>query len=73
VLLAILAYQSASVALLGFGLDSLIEIRASTVVIWELTDTKPARQRDALRLIGWAFIDIQAGREASCLHCGQAS
>lgn len=35
ILLAILAYQSASVALLGFGLDSLIEIAASTVVIWE--------------------------------------
>ncbi len=56
VLLAILAYQSASVALLGFGLDSLIEIGASTVVIWELTDTSPSRQRVALRLIGWAFI-----------------
>ncbi|GAA1444096.1 cation transporter [Leifsonia poae] len=55
VLLAILAYQSSSVALLGFGLDSLIEIGASTVVIWELTDTDETRQRVALRLIAWAF------------------
>ena len=60
VLLAILAYRSASVALLGFGLDSLIEIGASTVVIWELTGTSPARQRVALRLIGWAFILLAA-------------
>jgi divalent metal cation (Fe/Co/Zn/Cd) transporter len=56
VLLAFLAYQSASVALLGFGLDSLIEIGASTVVIWELTGSSERRQRVALRLIGWAFV-----------------
>lgn len=56
VLLAILASQSASIALLGFGLDSLIEIGASTVVIWELTGTSPSRQRVGLRLIGWAFL-----------------
>jgi divalent metal cation (Fe/Co/Zn/Cd) transporter len=60
VLLAVLASQSASVALLGFGLDSLIEIGASTVVIWELTGTNQARQRVALRLIGWAFVLLAA-------------
>jgi Predicted Co/Zn/Cd cation transporters len=60
VLLAILAVQSASVALLGFGLDSVIEIGASTVVIWELTGTGETRQRAALRLIGWAFIALAA-------------
>jgi hypothetical protein len=43
------------VALAGFGLDSLIEIGASTVVIWELSGTGQARQRRALRLIGYAF------------------
>lgn len=56
VALAVLAYTSASVALLGFGLDSLIEIGASTVVIWELTGTGEQRQRVALRLIGVAFV-----------------
>ncbi len=56
VVLAVLAYASASVALLGFGLDSLIEIGASTVVIWELTGTGEKRQRVALRLIGVAFV-----------------
>jgi divalent metal cation (Fe/Co/Zn/Cd) transporter len=43
------------VALAGFGLDSLIEVGASTVVIWELSGTGGDRQRRALRLIGWAF------------------
>ena len=56
VLLAFLAYRSASVALLAFGLDSLIEIGASIVVIWELTDTGEQRRRRALTLIGWAFV-----------------
>ena len=37
VVLAIAAVAARSVALAGFGLDSLIEIGASTVVIWELT------------------------------------
>jgi divalent metal cation (Fe/Co/Zn/Cd) transporter len=60
VILAVLAYASASVALLGFGLDSLIEIAASTVVIWELTGTGQRRQRIALRLIGLAFLLLAA-------------
>jgi hypothetical protein len=49
------AVSARSVALAGFGLDSLIEIGASTVVIWELSGTGEARQRRALRLIGFAF------------------
>ncbi|MFF1632543.1 cation transporter [Leifsonia sp. NPDC058248] len=61
VLIAVLAVQSASVALAGFGLDSLIEIGASVVVIWELTGSgAEARQRFALRLIGWAFVALGA-------------
>jgi divalent metal cation (Fe/Co/Zn/Cd) transporter len=53
--LAIAAVTARSVALAGFGLDSLIEIGASTVVIWELSGTGEARQRRALRMIGCAF------------------
>ncbi len=60
VVLAVLAYRSASVALLGFGLDSLIEIVASTVVIWELTGAGEHRRRLALRLIGVAFVLLAA-------------
>jgi divalent metal cation (Fe/Co/Zn/Cd) transporter len=56
--LAVLAYRAASVALLGFGLDSLIEIGASAVVLWELSGTGEARQRRALRMIGVAFVAL---------------
>lgn len=53
--LAIAAISARSVALAGFALDSLIEIGASTVVIWELSGTGEDRQRRGLRLIGYAF------------------
>jgi divalent metal cation (Fe/Co/Zn/Cd) transporter len=58
VVLAFAAVQARSVALAGFGLDSLIEIGASTVVLWELADVGQARQRRAMRLIGFAFIAL---------------
>jgi divalent metal cation (Fe/Co/Zn/Cd) transporter len=58
VVLAIAAVSARSVALAGFGLDSLIEIGASTVVIWELSGTGEARQQRALRLIGGAFAGL---------------
>jgi divalent metal cation (Fe/Co/Zn/Cd) transporter len=58
VVLAILALTASSVALAGFGLDSLIEIGASVVVLWELSGTGEHRQRVALRLIGVAFIAL---------------
>ena len=55
VVLALAAVWARSVALAGFGLDSLIEIGASTVVIWELSGTGEQRQRRGLRLIGSSF------------------
>ena len=55
VVLAIAAISARSVALAGFALDSLIEIGASTVVIWELSGAGEERQRRGLRLIGYAF------------------
>lgn len=54
--MAVLAITASSVALAGFGLDSFIEIGASTVVLWELSGTGEARQRRALQLIGVAFV-----------------
>lgn len=59
-MLAALAVSSASVALAGFGLDSLIEIGASTVVLWELSGVGEQRQKIALRLIGAAFVALAA-------------
>lgn len=58
VILAVAALEARSVALAGFGLDSLIEIGASTVVLWELADASKRRQRLALRLIGLAFVAL---------------
>jgi divalent metal cation (Fe/Co/Zn/Cd) transporter len=56
VIVVIAAYLAHSVALAGFGLDSLIEIFASIVVVWQLTGANMHRERLALRLIGIAFI-----------------
>jgi divalent metal cation (Fe/Co/Zn/Cd) transporter len=58
VILAFSAIAARSVALAGFGLDSLIEIGASAVVVWELSGTGEARQRRALRLIAYAFATL---------------
>jgi len=58
--LAVAVVAARSVALAGFGLDSLIEIGASTVVLWELSGAGEERQRQALRLIGGAFCALAA-------------
>jgi divalent metal cation (Fe/Co/Zn/Cd) transporter len=60
VVLAVAAVSARSIALAGFGLDSLIEIGASTVVLWELAGTGQARQQRALRRIGGAFVTLAA-------------
>jgi len=49
------AVQARSVALAGFGLDSLIEIFASVIVVWQLRDVADQREHAALRLIAIAF------------------
>ncbi|WP_242605882.1 cation transporter, partial [Frankia sp. Cppng1_Ct_nod] len=56
VVLTVAAVTARSVALAGFGLDSLTEIGASVAVVWELTGTGLERQRRASRLIGAAFV-----------------
>lgn len=55
IVLAFAAVGARSVALVGFGLDSLIEIGASIVVVWELSGVGEERRLRALRLIGGAF------------------
>lgn len=49
------AYRANSIALAGFGLDSLIEIAASIVVIWNLTGAHTMHEKKAMRLISLAF------------------
>jgi len=52
------AVAADSVALAGFGLDSLVEIGASTVVIWHLRGIHDGRERAALRSISIAFFAL---------------
>lgn len=50
-----------STALLGFGLDSLIEVASAVAVAWQFTGPDPkARERAALRVIAWAFFALAA-------------
>lgn len=54
-----LGIAAGSLALIGFGTDSLIEIFASLVVVWHLKgEDDPDRERLALRLIAVAFITL---------------
>jgi hypothetical protein len=57
-LLLAAAMAAHSVALLGFGLDSLIEIGASMVVVWQLRDKGGKRRRRALQVISVSFIAL---------------
>jgi divalent metal cation (Fe/Co/Zn/Cd) transporter len=57
VLVLAAALAARSVALAGFGLDSLIEIVASLVVVWQLQEMQAVeRERHALQIIGIAFL-----------------
>jgi len=48
-----------SVALFGFGLDSVIEVFAALVVLWQLRGSvDEPRERQALRLIGASFFAL---------------
>jgi divalent metal cation (Fe/Co/Zn/Cd) transporter len=58
VIVVVAAFLARSVALAGFGLDSLIEIFASIVVVWQLLGVNQQRERLALRLIGMAFFAL---------------
>ncbi len=49
-----------SVALVGFGADSVIELFSSSVLIWRLREgpSGERRERSALRLVGWSFVAL---------------
>ena len=58
--LAVAAIGAGSPALAGFGLDSLIEIFASLIVVWQLKVIHADRETRAMRLIGAAFAVLVA-------------
>jgi divalent metal cation (Fe/Co/Zn/Cd) transporter len=51
---------AASVALVAFGLDSIVEVSAALVVLWQFFGVPDDRERRALRLIGGCFFGLAA-------------
>ena len=51
---------ASSIALVGFGLDSVIEFFAAAVVAWQLRGENQDRERRAVRLIGITFFALAA-------------
>ena len=50
-----------SVALVGFGLDSVVEMSSGLVILWQFRHRLPeARERQALRFIGVSFLLLAA-------------
>jgi divalent metal cation (Fe/Co/Zn/Cd) transporter len=50
---------ASSTALIGFGLDSFVEVSSALVVIWQFRSRLPeTRERSALRLIGVSFFAL---------------
>ena len=50
-----------SIALIGFGLDSLVEMSSGLVILWQFRHPVPeSRERLALRLIGLSFFALAA-------------
>jgi hypothetical protein len=71
VIVVVAAIEARSVALAGFALDSLIEIFASTIVVWQIRGVDLNRERPALRLIGGAFflLAVYVVLSSPCSRC----
>jgi divalent metal cation (Fe/Co/Zn/Cd) transporter len=59
---------ASSIALVGFGLDSVIEFFAATVVVWQLRGQEEDRETKAVRLIGVTFFALAAYLAAESIH-----
>src|SRR5437660_147629 len=56
-------FIAGSVSLVGFGLDSLIEVTSGAALLWRLRhDSNPSRreviERTTLRIVGWCFVAL---------------
>ncbi|MDP9393582.1 MAG: cation transporter [Actinomycetota bacterium] len=50
-----------SVALVGFGLDSVVEVSSGVIILWQFRHALPeSRERQAMRLIGVSFFALAA-------------
>jgi divalent metal cation (Fe/Co/Zn/Cd) transporter len=72
VLTVALGIAAGSIALVGFGTDSLIEVFASSVVVWHVRPRHeyddPTRTRLALRMVAVAFLVLAAVLAAASIH-----
>jgi divalent metal cation (Fe/Co/Zn/Cd) transporter len=63
-----LGIAAGSLALVAFGLDSLVEIFASGVVLWQLRGEGGARTRHAMLLVALAFFALALVLSAGALY-----
>ena len=49
-----------SLALIGFGLDSTVEVASAAVIIWQFSGLDEEREQRALRLIALSFVALAA-------------
>ena len=59
---------ASSIALIGFGLDSVIEFFAAAIVVWQLRGGGEERQSRAVRLIGVTFFVLAAYLAAESIN-----
>ena len=52
--------EAGSLALIGFGLDSTIEVGSAAVILWQFAGIDEQRERRALRLIAVSFFALAA-------------
>lgn len=50
--------MAGSIALVGFGLDSTVEVMSAAVIVWQFRGLAQARERRALRLIALSFFAL---------------
>ena len=74
-LIALVAgFLAGSIALVGFGLDSVIEVTSGAALLWRLRhDADPRREKIALRVVGVCFLALAAyvlveSAEAIAMH-----
>jgi divalent metal cation (Fe/Co/Zn/Cd) transporter len=59
---------ASSIALTGFGLDSVIELFSAGIVVWQLRGDAEERETSAVRLVGVTFFALAAYLVAESIH-----
>lgn len=53
--------ETAALALVGFGLDSVVEVSSGLIILWQFRHPLPeSRERQALRLLAFSFFALAA-------------